>query len=147
MTPYTVRNGCITPPQVSLFKKMCALVERVPDPEWSVELSCHHLCHALARICPGAVAQDGYFGKGCEHSWLVLEPSLEAARTDWRARIVADMYPWGGASPLLVYTFWSLQWNKLYIADDRVIQNVRSRETAFDVHVEELVSLLQAVTS
>lgn len=143
MTPYVAASGCITPEQIALFNRMRFVLQQAPEIRWGEVIpSCHHVCHALARIFPATSVQSGYFGKGNTHSWLTLQPSLEAVQTDYRARIIADMYPVFAVDSFIVYTYYRTTWNGLYILKESVMEEVREQEPYFETRVGELVELL-----
>lgn len=80
-------------------------IERVVQlmPTLGFEVSCHILSRALARFFP-VEYQDGYFGKFCEHSWLVTKNGL-----------IIDCYPVavvGG--PILIDQRYPTPWLGLY---------------------------------
>lgn len=123
MRTYAVREGLIAPAKIALYEAMRADVMRLPDLEPAELVSCHALCRALAARHEGATCVDGYFmANGHEHSWIDLGDG-----------IVADMYPIGSQGSLLVdASHWMVPWNRLYIADDEMLDKTGGRRLQQD---------------
>lgn len=122
MTPFAVTNGDILPSHLSTFNLMRRMVEQLDDHTIADTISCHHLCHALSRVL-GVEVVDGTFGRHSGHSWIVLERHTFETHGD-RDMVIADMYPWGGASPLLVYAHFMLPWKHMYRQDREFVADV-----------------------
>ncbi len=61
--------------ELTLYKRACELVARVPY-EWNGSvIRCHELVRAVAKFTD-LTYTDGYYGM-CEHSWLWLKPLEE----------------------------------------------------------------------
>ncbi len=127
MKPHVLETGDITPEQYALFLQMRDVFERLPDFEFGKPVSCHMICRAFAENFP-VECVDGHFGRGCDHSWLVLgRKNREEHGED--TRVIADMYPVAGAAPFLVYTFFLVPWPALYIEDESVTAAFRDEPT------------------
>lgn len=119
MVPYVVQTGDIPKDLYTMFLEMRYVFERLPNFDFAEPVSCHVICRAFAENYP-VECVDGHFSRGCDHSWLVLGrySMQEHGKT---GSIIADMYPCGGAAPFLVYGYFILPWEKLYIEDPSVI--------------------------
>ncbi|MDP3947122.1 MAG: hypothetical protein Q8Q41_00305 [bacterium] len=74
MTPYATRY--ITEEDLALFAQLRAAIERLPDLDLEldeegqkIDLSCHMLARAAAKVFPVRV-RDGYFAGNYQHSWV-----------------------------------------------------------------------------
>lgn len=119
MVPYAVQTGDISQEAYKMFCEMHMAMWQLPNFQFDPPLSCHVICRAFAENY-SAECVDGYFVKGSEHSWLVLDRyNLQDHGKD--ALVIADLYPCRGGTPFLVYKDWSLSWAYNYIEDPSVI--------------------------
>jgi len=140
MTPFALEDGYITEKELAHFRHLRLVVERLPDKIISGELSCHHVCHALAQEYGNTVV-DGYFGHICNHSWLVL-------RTNKRGeQVIADMYPVAGASSFLVFTHTLTAWHGLYKPSTDVLMHVKARDREFSENVRLVRRAISAMNT
>ncbi len=111
-----------------LFNKIKKVFENLPEVDLGKDnkgekilVSCHMIVRALAEIF-SIKYKDGYFGSGCEHSWLIPEPG-----------VIIDPYPVatvGGS--ILVITKYMTPWHYLYketplkeLNDPRFLENTQ----------------------
>lgn len=111
MAAYVIDNGRISQKTFETFLEMRRVFEDILRGKVGEEVSCHTICRAFAAHYPVEV-RDGHFQcTGFHHSWLVFPEN---------PHVVADMYPVGGAVPLLVSTRAPSPWKHLYMTDDVV---------------------------
>ena len=132
MTPYAVKNGDILPEELAVLRMVQDIFRALTDKDY--EVSCHHLCHAMGSIFSFLQVEDGYFGPGHEHSWLVLKDKSPDGK------IILDVYPVAGTAPFMIYAHWNVPWRSLYRQDLGVVQKFRDRDPDFDFRVADLVA-------
>ncbi len=71
------------------IKKAVDSIDKFPLPEKHL-ISCHEICHAVAKIYPLRV-ETGYYMPGFEHSWLMTASFGEQSPFD----NIIDVYPVG----------------------------------------------------
>jgi hypothetical protein len=126
MTPYVVQIGDILPEEIALAELVKEIFAGLSDRGYIV--SCHHLCHALAAVF-NLTVEDGHFGLGMEHSWLMLRDRSPDGK------IILDVYPIAGTGPFLIYAHWNTPWRPLYKTDTSVMARVRQMDPMFDERV------------
>lgn len=124
--------------EVILFRKIEYLIGLLPEDldlgqderGKKVILSCHILAHALALVCNGVKAEDGYFYPQCQHSWLTTVSGH-----------VIDVYPVGilGGPLLLEATAAPMSPGKyLYETSVAIAYNV-----AQQTHVQKAIQIVE----
>lgn len=127
MDYYAASVGSIAPNDMRIFLQIQAVLTAMPNisfglkgPEWlgcNNQLSCHLICRALAKFFEVSF-HNGYFTKGCQHSWLI--PSSGSS--------IIDAYPFAGASPFIVARNWPSPWGHLYIESSELDQTFSTNE-------------------
>lgn len=98
MTPHAVVIGDLGPRHFTIFNRVVAVVNSLPD-----GLTCHEVCEAVAGVIPQVWWVKGRFA-GWDHSWLEVK----------RERVIIDAYPWASHAPFMVVSQTGTPWAVLY---------------------------------
>lgn|GEM_PF-5202042 len=109
----------IPPADMELFRQITEVVRELPDHRFDFEdkryancvnhYSCHLICRGIEAHFKEVRAEDGYFHRKNQHSWLVSESGLS----------IIDAYPVSAGIPFIVANDRASPWSDLYRIDTR----------------------------
>ena len=112
MVPHVVSMGDIGPDDLSALNEIEMLMYPDLAAHVDFQITCHHVCAALAPLFPDWTWRSGWFGSwGWEHSWLD------------RGDVLLDPYPWCASRPILAYAPRGRSpWAQVYVEKAHIVR-------------------------